>query len=50
MQLTEIGCDVLNWIHLAQDRVQWQAFVIIKGREFLDSLTDYQLLEKDPAA
>jgi hypothetical protein len=27
MNLREIGIDVANWIRLAQDRVQWQAFV-----------------------
>jgi hypothetical protein len=25
--LREIGIDVLNWIQLAQDRVQWRALV-----------------------
>jgi hypothetical protein len=27
MILREIGIDGANWIRLAQDRVQWQAFV-----------------------
>jgi hypothetical protein len=27
MDLTEIGIDGANWIRLAQDRVQWWAFV-----------------------
>jgi hypothetical protein len=27
MNLREIGIDGANWIHLAQDRVQWRAFV-----------------------
>jgi hypothetical protein len=27
MDLTEIGIDGTNWIRLAQDRVQWWAFV-----------------------
>jgi transcription termination factor 2 len=27
MELREIGIDGANWIRLAQDRVQWQAFV-----------------------
>jgi hypothetical protein len=27
MNLREIGIDVANWIQLAQDRVQWRAFV-----------------------
>jgi hypothetical protein len=27
MHLREIGIDGANWIRLAQDRVQWRAFV-----------------------
>jgi hypothetical protein len=27
IDLTEIGIDGANWIRLAQDRVQWRAFV-----------------------
>jgi hypothetical protein len=27
MDLEEIGIDGVNWIRLAQDRVQWRAFV-----------------------
>jgi hypothetical protein len=27
MDLREIGIDRANWIRLAQDRVQWRAFV-----------------------
>jgi hypothetical protein len=27
MELREIGIDGANWIHLAQDRVQWRACV-----------------------
>jgi hypothetical protein len=27
MDLRETGIDGLNWIRLAQDRVQWRAFV-----------------------
>jgi hypothetical protein len=27
MDLREIGIDGVNWIGLAQDRVQWRAFV-----------------------
>jgi hypothetical protein len=27
MDLTERGIDESNWIHLAQDKVQWRAFV-----------------------
>jgi hypothetical protein len=29
MDLREIGIDGANWIRLAQDRVQWRAFVNI---------------------
>jgi hypothetical protein len=44
MDLREIGCKGVDWMHLAQDRYQWQAHVnvlsepsgSIKGREFLD--------------
>jgi len=25
--LKEIGWEVVEWIHLAQDKIQWQAFV-----------------------
>jgi hypothetical protein len=27
MDLREIGIDGVNWIWLAQERVQWQAFI-----------------------
>jgi hypothetical protein len=27
MDLMEIGIDMANWIRLAQDRVQWRAYV-----------------------
>jgi len=27
MGLTEVGVNVVNWIQLAQDRVQWRACV-----------------------
>jgi hypothetical protein len=27
MDLREIGIDGVNWVELAQDRVQWLAFV-----------------------
>jgi hypothetical protein len=27
MDLREIGIDEVNWIRLAQDRIQWRAFV-----------------------
>jgi hypothetical protein len=25
--LQEVGCEGMNWIHLAQDRERWQALV-----------------------
>jgi len=25
MDLREIGCEVVDWLHLAQDRDQWRA-------------------------
>jgi len=27
MDLMEIECEGMDWLHLAQDRVQWRAFV-----------------------
>jgi ribosome biogenesis protein Nip4 len=27
MELREIGWDFVDWMHLAQDRYQWQVFV-----------------------
>jgi hypothetical protein len=27
MDLSDIGCEDVDWIHVAQDRVQWWAFV-----------------------
>jgi hypothetical protein len=27
MYLNEIGCEDVNWIHLARDRVQWRTLV-----------------------
>jgi hypothetical protein len=53
MDLTEIGFDGANWIRLAQDRVQWRAFVntvneppvSIKKAGFFDKLSDSQLFK-----
>ena len=28
MYLKEIGCEDVRWMELAQDHVQWQAFVL----------------------
>jgi hypothetical protein len=54
MDLREIGWKVVDCIHLAQDRDQWRAVVntvtkffnTINGGEFLELLSDYQLLNK----
>jgi hypothetical protein len=27
MELTEIGCDIVDWMHLDEDRDQWRAVV-----------------------
>jgi hypothetical protein len=27
MDFTEIGCDGMNWVDLAQDKAQWMALV-----------------------
>jgi hypothetical protein len=47
IDLREIGIDGANWIRLAQDRVQWRAFVnkVMKlrvpyDRIFFDKLSD----------
>jgi hypothetical protein len=37
MDLRELGCEDVDWIHLAQDRDQWWALVnTVKGEEFFD--------------
>jgi hypothetical protein len=50
--LREIGIDGANWIQLAQDRVQWRAFVntvmnlrVPKSRILFDKLSDNQLFK-----
>jgi hypothetical protein len=53
MDLREIGINGANWIQLAQDRVQWWAFVNRvmnlwvpkESRIFLDRLSDNQLFK-----
>jgi hypothetical protein len=53
LDLREIGIDGANWIRLAQDRVQWWAFVNTvmnrrvteESRIFLDRLSDNQLFK-----
>jgi hypothetical protein len=57
MDLRETGIDGANWIQLAQDRVQWQAFVSMvmnlrfnkESRLFFDKLSNYQLFKDYPA-
>jgi hypothetical protein len=39
------GIDGANWIQLAQDRVQWVAFV---SRLLFDKVSDYQLSKEYP--
>jgi hypothetical protein len=53
MELGEIGIDGANWIQLAQDRVQWQAFVNtvmnlwvpLRKRNIFDDLSNNQLFK-----
>jgi hypothetical protein len=53
MDLREIGIDGANWIRLAQDRVQWWAFVNTvtnlrvpyKSRMFSHELSDNKLFK-----
>jgi hypothetical protein len=54
MDLREIGWEIVDWSHLAQERDQWQALVntnepsgSIQGRELLEKQSDYKLLKKD---
>jgi len=49
MNLTEIGCEDVDWINLSQDWVHWwtlckcgnEPLGSIQDREFLDQLSDY---------
>jgi hypothetical protein len=53
MDLREIGIDGVNWIQMAQDRVQWRACVNtvmdlrvpLESRIFFDKLSDNQLFK-----
>jgi hypothetical protein len=54
--LKEIGWTGVKWINLAQDKYRWQVLAktvmdlrVHKRLEFLDCLSDYQLLVKDSA-
>jgi len=50
----EIGCEDVDWIQVAEDRVWWWALaksvmsIWVSKEDFLDQLSDYQLL-KDSA-
>jgi hypothetical protein len=54
IDLREMECEGVDWMHLAQDREQWRVLVNTvmnlqvpkNGRESLDYLSDYQLLKK----
>jgi hypothetical protein len=52
LDLREIGIDGENWIQLAQDRVQWRAFVntvmslqVPKRKDFFDKLSGNHLFK-----
>jgi hypothetical protein len=52
LDVREIGIEGGNWIQLAQDRVQWRAFVntvmilrVPQSRLFFDKLSDNQLFK-----
>jgi hypothetical protein len=50
MDLREIGIDGVNWILLAQDRVQWRAFVNTVMNLWVplrkqDKLSDYEFFK-----
>jgi hypothetical protein len=57
MDLTKIGLEDVDWMHLVQDRDQRRAIVntvmnlrgSIKQGESLEQLCDYYLLKKDSA-
>jgi hypothetical protein len=50
MDLKKTGCEGVDWIHLAQGRVQLRTPVnTVMNLEVLDQLRYYQLLEKDSA-
>jgi hypothetical protein len=46
----EIGCEVMGWIQLVQDRVSFCEYIdelrFHKSGEFLDHLSNYQLFKK----
>jgi hypothetical protein len=56
--LKEIGCEGVDWIHLAQDREEWRAVVnavkkknsgFIKAGEYLNCLNHYYRLKQKSA-
>jgi hypothetical protein len=56
MDLKEIDCEEVDWIQLAEDRVQWEAvlnmvinfWVPKKGIQFTELLSNCQLFKKAP--
>jgi hypothetical protein len=52
MDLMEVGPEVVDWIHLAQERGEWQVLVNTAMNfrvRILNKLSDYQLLNKNSA-
>jgi hypothetical protein len=56
MDLNEMGCEKVDWIHLAQDMDQWETCDhnnepsgSIKCLKLLERLNNYQLLKKGSA-
>jgi hypothetical protein len=47
MDLKVVGCGGMDWIQLAQSKHDNEPTGCIKGREFLDQLSDYLLLKKN---
>jgi hypothetical protein len=50
--LEEIGCQIVDWIHLAQDMASScehgsVPLGYLKTREFLDQLSDYKFVKHD---
>jgi hypothetical protein len=45
MDLREIGIDGVNWIELAQDSVQWQAFDKLSDNQFFNNILHHGVSE-----
>jgi hypothetical protein len=49
MDLKEIGCEDVDWIYLAKDKLQWRAVVnMVMNLRVLDQLSAYNFFKKDP--